>query len=185
MQSRGGQISHPHCLAVHVPSRETICRTLPVGDLNDECVRPLTAWRRVLFWGHLCDQDKAGMSWDAAVWSLSKYLGSAPPKHPVDILNPSTGRQPAMWAACEQIAELARIFSRLSSSPLPCDPCFGAFLSEADPTALFTPVGSLLFLGLLNPSASLKNSNIEQRQMLLSQNCTGSGRPGASLEIPL
>lgn len=124
------------------------------------------------------------MSWDAAVWSLSKYLGSAPLKHPMDILNPSTVRQPAIWVAREQIAELTRILSRLSSSPLPCDPCFSAFLSKADPTAFFTPVGCLLLLVSLNPSASLENSSIQQRQILLSQNCTGSGQPRASLETP-
>lgn len=102
------------------------------------------------------------MSWDAVVWSLSKYLGSAPPKHPVDILNPSTSWQPVIWAAGEQVAELTGILSCLSSSPLPCNPCFGAFLSEADPMALFTPVGSLLLLGSLNLSAFLENTSIQQ-----------------------
>lgn len=168
-------MSHPHGVAVHVPSKEIICRMLPMGDLNDERVQPLTARRCVLFWGHLCNQDKAGTSWDAAVQSLSKYLGSAPPKHHVDILKPSTGGQPTMWAACEQTAELDGIFSCLSSSPLPCGPCFGAFLSEADTTALFTPAGILSLLGLLNPSASFKTGSIQQRQILLSQNCMSSG----------
>lgn len=49
VQSRGGHISHLHYLAARVPSREIICRTLPVGDLNDERVWPLTAQRRLGF----------------------------------------------------------------------------------------------------------------------------------------
>lgn len=56
----------------------------------------------------------------------------------MDILNPWTGQQPSMWAAYEQIAELAGIISSLSSSPLPCDYGFCASLSESDPTAPFT-----------------------------------------------
>lgn len=175
MQSGGGHICHPHCSAAHVPSREIICGMLLVGDLSNECIQPLITQRCALFWGHLYDQDKAGMSWDAAVWYLSKYLDSAPPKHATDILNPSTSQQPVIWAACEQVAELTRIFSCLSTSLLLCDPCFSTFLTEADPTALYTPLGGLLLLGSLKPSASLKNDGIQQQQILLSQNCVGSG----------
>lgn len=127
------------------------------------------------FWGDLWDQDKAGISWDAAVWFLSKNLGSAPPKYITDILNPGTGWQPVTWAAHERVGELTRILRHLSSSRLFCDPCFSAFPREADPTALFTPFGCLLLLGSLNPSVSLKNSSFQQCQILLSQNRTGSG----------
>lgn len=49
VQSRGGHISHPHCLTAHVPGRKIICRMLPEGDLNDEHVWPLTAQRRLSF----------------------------------------------------------------------------------------------------------------------------------------
>lgn len=83
-----------------------------MGDLNDERVQPFLPGDFSVL-GRLWDQDKAGTSCDAAVLSLSKYLGSDPLKQPVDILNPSTGRQPVMWAAHEQVTELTGILSHL------------------------------------------------------------------------